>query len=253
MGKLIRSDLLEGIRTPRITSLYSSFLARRHHKMARDSGFFPVDYWSLRDFYFLMKDAARNLDVLGSWLPDEDRFIGYENPIARTELSSLEPFFSEEPWTQALESKRVLVIHPFAESIKAQYLRRGGLFPQNSKILPEFELTVLRAPQTLGGTHEKYQSWFDALFDLWRDVLELDFDVAIVGAGAYGFPISSWISELDKPVIHLGGVTQLLFGIRGNRWDNSPEHRHLVNSDWVRPLPNERPVTEQRVAENSYW
>ncbi len=81
----------------------------------------------------------------------------------------------------------------------------------------------------------------------------IDFDIAIIGAGAYGLPLASFIKNMGKKAIHLGGATQLLFGIKGKRWDNLPYFRKLYNENWVRPLPDEIPDNFQAVESGCYW
>ena len=61
----------------------------------------------------------------------------------------------------ALKGKRVLVIHPFDDTIQKQYLRRETLF-DDPNILPEFELHTIKAVQTIVGTKdERFETWFD--------------------------------------------------------------------------------------------
>jgi phytoene dehydrogenase-like protein len=81
----------------------------------------------------------------------------------------------------------------------------------------------------------------------------LDFDVAIIGAGAYGLPLAAHIKRLGKKAIQLGGATQILFGIRGRRWDRMPFFQGLYNEHWVRPLPEETPLNFQSVEDGCYW
>jgi hypothetical protein len=64
-----------------------------------------------------------------------------------------------------------------------------------------------------------------------------DFDVAIIGCGAYGFPLAAHLKRLGKKAIYMGGATQLLFGIKGKRWDNYRLISNFFNEHWVRPSP----------------
>ena len=46
--------------------------------------------------------------------------------------------------------------------------------------------------------------------------------VALLGCGAYGMPLGAFIKDgLKKPAIHVDGVLQLLFEIKGKRWDEN--------------------------------
>ena len=89
------------------------------------AGFFPNDTSLLPRFNDIMKDACRQTDILGLWQNAcEDYYIRrYCNDLSATcRLISLEPWRSKNPWSAALAGKKVLVVHPFEESIQDQYL-----------------------------------------------------------------------------------------------------------------------------------
>lgn len=93
----------------------------------------------------------------------------------------------------------------------------------NPDILPEFELKTLKAVQTLAGEKEdRFKTWFEALNYMYTEAMKIDFDIAIIGCGAYGMPLASMLKEAGKKAIHMGGVTQILFGIKGKRWEEEP-------------------------------
>lgn len=222
--------------------------------MHRNAGFFPADDNYLVKFGNLLWESSKEVDVFGVWYNLlEDYVIHNTSPDAElVELEGLEPYRSNIPWSRALKGKKVLVVHPFEESIKQQYLKRDYLF-KDPNVLPEFELITYKAIQTNAGATCEYDTWFDALEKMYNDIKELDFDVAIVGCGAYGLPLSAMIKKLNKQVIHLAGATQILFGIRGQRWDARPEMQQYFNEHWTRPLESERPKDAQKVEGGCYW
>ena len=60
--------------------------------------------------------------------------------------------------------------------------------------------------------------------------------------------------ELGKKALHLGGITQLLFGIKGRRWDARPKYTNgLYNDAWSRPLDAERPQNFMQIESGGYW
>jgi glycerol-3-phosphate dehydrogenase len=85
--------------------------------------------------------------------------------------------------------------------------------------------------------------------------LEIDFDVAIIGCGAYGMPLASKLKNAGKQAIHLGGATQLLFGIKGNRWENGYPTKiaTFFNDAWVRASAEETPQNAYTVERGCYW
>lgn len=174
-----------------------------------------------------------------------------------TYLHYIDPFrCPEHPWTEALEGKRVLVIHPQAELIRSQYEKRERLFP-GTKILPEFTLIVQKAVQTNAGeVDERYANWFEALEDMYEKAMQEEFDLAILGCGAYGFPLAAKIKAAGRQAVHLGGITQILFGIHGKRWDEDKNHQFLKQYDseaWVRISDKDKPKDADSVEGGCYW
>ncbi|MCD7889292.1 MAG: hypothetical protein LUG23_05190 [Oscillospiraceae bacterium] len=220
------------------------------------SGFFSNDYDQLKRFSELMKDSIKLLDYLAVWnLSMEEYYIKKyaKQNLAMSRLRFLEPWYSENPWTKCLKGKKVLVIHPFTDTIRNQYGKREYLF-DNPDILPEFELLTLKAVQTISGNRDpRFETWFDALDYMFNEAMKLDFDVALIGCDAYGFPLVAKLKKAGKKAIHMGGVLQVLFGIKGSRWDNDPVVSSLYNQYWVRPAENEKPSNYGSVENGCYW
>ena len=82
---------------------------------------------------------------------------------------------------------------------------------------------------------------------------ESDFDIAIIGCGAYGFPLAAYIKSIGKQAIHLGGATQYLFGIKSNACEQQLEFKNLMNEYWVRPSMTEKPKNYMNVESGRYW
>ena len=119
--------------------------------------------------------------------------------------------------------------------------------------MPEFELQLLRAPQTLAGNSDGYASWTEAYEKMRCAISAMEFDVAILGCGAYGLPLGAQIKSIGKIAIHLGGATQLLFGISGKRWADKPSFQAIMTDEWRFPLENEKPRNLEMVEEGCYW
>lgn len=229
-------------------------------QLCRWSGFFPEDSSLLPDFAETFKAAIPRVDLLGVWFqPFEEYYIrtllGPQAECAY--LLDLEPWSAPEcPWTAALEGRRVLVIHPFARTIREQYARREALFP-GTKILPAFSLRLVPAVQTLAGNRdERFADWFEALDWMFDRAMEEEFDTAIIGCGAYGLPLAAKIRQAGRQAIHLGGAVQLLFGIRGRRWDEGEAFgyvRRFYNDCWVWPPPRDRVRNGGAVEGGCYW
>ena len=221
------------------------------------SGVFSNDDASLHRFCDLYHHAMLQADFLAVWDVGAERKVAGEMLKAGhtrfLRLRSLEPYYFADPWSAALAGKRVLVVHPFAKSIRSQYERRGEIFPGKS-VLPEFaSLTVIPAVQGIAGEKPPFATWFDALEHMEREMLSTDFDVALIGAGAYGLPLAAYCRSIGKQAIQTSGATQILFGIKGRRWDDHPIISKLYNSAWVRPAESETPHSKSVVEGGSYW
>lgn len=222
----------------------------------RDAGLFPYGNETAYRFGMLMKESSKQLDLLAVWhTVMQDYLVNCVCPsdMVTTSLADIEPYYCSHPWTSALAGKKVVVVHPFQKTIEEQYRKREKLF-DDPEVLPEFELRTVKAVQTIAYSEDdRFRSWFDALDYMFSEVMKEDFDVAIIGCGAYGFPLAAKIRAAGKTAIHLGGATQLLFGIKGKRWDTSKTVSALYNDYWVRPSVEDRPKQAQAVENGCYW
>lgn len=209
-----------------------------------------------------MLNDMKFVDVLGSWRKQEFFINDRLNNCKKIPLAFLEPFWADSPWTEALTGKNVLVIHPFAKLIEKQYKKRNLLF-KDSRLLPYFKLNTIQAVQTIGGDNAGFSSWFDALDFMKSEMDKYDYDVALIGCGAYGFPLAAHAKLRGKVGIHMGGALQLLFGIKGKRWENpnlatttlggKGKYLDLFNEEWVYPDETLRPKAFKQVENGCYW
>ncbi len=221
------------------------------------SGIFPLKLKDFHDFCRIYIDSALEIDLLASWLKGENLFVDRSRRMMSTSLPNIEPYYHESPWSAALEGRKVLVIHPYAESIELQYHNHRQMLFENPNVLPDFELVTYKSVQSLGGQKSEYKSWTEAIEAMKNDIHKIEFDIAILGCGAYGLPLASTIKKnLKKQAIHLGGATQILFGIKGLRWDRMEEVCKFYNNYWTRPLPHEVPEASklfEAVEGSGYW
>ena len=228
------------------------------HALYNNAGFFPFPTdEDVSRFTKIYQDAFQEVDVLGCWyLRGEEYMIreyGADN-LRLSRLGDLEPWkYPSAPWSEALKGKKVLFIHPFKDTILVQAPKWKQIFP-GTAILPEMDVKLLRAVQTIAGTKdERFENWFEALQWMFKEAMKIDFDVAIIGCGAYGMPLASMIKKSGKQAIHLGGATQLFWGIRGARWDENAEFKPLFNDAWIRPLPSDCVTNREKVEDGCYW
>lgn len=222
--------------------------------LCNNAGFFPKATNMIPRFSELMQEDVKLMDCCCTcdW-EDEKLFEQLFDPkIVFARLEDMEPYDYSEPWSKALIGKKVLVVHPFEKSIKAQYAKRNYLW-NNPDVLPAFELKTIKAVQTIAGEKAPFNDWFEALDYMKSQMDAIDYDVAIIGCGAYGFHLAAHAKRTGHKAIHLGGATQILFGIKGKRWEELPAVSKFFNDFWVNPLPEETPKNNTRVEGGCYW
>lgn len=150
-----------------------------------------------------------------------------------------------------MNNKKVLVISSFDGLIKRQF-ESSNL----KKIYDNFpnitKLETIKFPYCFhnNGPHENYFETLDIVFE---EIKKIDFDIAILGCGAYGHMLSHKIDkELNKDAIYVGGSIQTLFGIISSR---EKEHGKIkYNEYWITEIPVEyRPNNYKLIENGCYW
>lgn len=240
-------------------------MPQRVRDLINNSGFFSAyEDQQIESFCELMLSDIKYLDVLGSWVHKECLIEDQLININKIFLPYLEPYYATIPWTMMLKGKKVLVVHPFANQIKRQYYQNRTKIFKHNDILPDFRLEVIAAVQSLGGEANGFHTWFEALQSMKDEIDKVNYDICIIGCGAYGFHLAAHVKRSGKKAIHLGGATQLLFGIKGNRWENPMYgvkewglpygfYTDMFNDYWVKPGSEGRPRNAEEVEGACYW
>lgn len=148
-----------------------------------------------------------------------------------------------------------MIVHPFSELIEQQYQRRNDIFPEK-KILPECNIKVVKAIQSSGETvPTEYANWSEALDMLYERCIRTDFQVALLACGSYAVPLASRLKKAGKQAIVLGGMMQLMFGIKGSRWEASrPGIVAMYNDAWIRAGEGYRVENANKMVDGAaYW
>lgn len=225
--------------------------------MESTPGFFPADDYNMIKFACEQIEVTKHVDILGVRKEKFEEEMCLKYLPQHTKLVVLPSIggsmYYKNPWTRHLKGKKVLVIHPFEESIKKQYKKRELLF-KNPDVLPEFELITYKPAQGICESKKElpYQTWFEALEDMKKQISKIDFDIALIAAGAYGMFLGAHIKAMGKKAVHIGGNLQILFGIKGKRWDPG---EGLYNEHWIRPSADETPKGVEKFEGGTfaYW
>lgn len=223
------------------------------------AGLYPLTEETREKFKQDMYAALDCVDLIPRWNRvhpafETEVFKKYCKNAKITHLQHLEPYFFEKPWTDYLAGKKVLVVSPFTESIEKNYPNLDKIW--NGKIKPTFELKTLKYPFALK-INPKAQLMWSTSDHIYREYIKLiqnvDFDVCITGTGYTSLLLAAVAKKMGKIGIHLGGATQILFGIKGQRWREIKEFQPLFNEHWTDPLDIEKPDKRSLVEGGCYW
>lgn len=218
------------------------------------SGFFPSNEETIHKFSKMMLEDMKLLDILGCWRVEEGFLQKYFPLAKRIKISTLEPYLQKNPWSEVLENKKVLVIHPFNTTIEKQYNNHREFLFADKRVLPKFKsFETIQAVQTIAGTDSNFNDWFEALDYMKAEMNTKDYDVVIIGCGAYGFPLAAHAKRMGKKAIHLGGPTQMLFGVKGKRWVENENFKTIINEHFVYPDTTDTIKNASKVEDGCYW
>ena len=212
--------------------------------LKESSGFFSNDIENIKKFCQYQMEIMKNVDICTSSIKQERFIIKYLGKQKLVNYHSLFLPSLNEPWTKVLEGKKVLVINPFTKSIEKQYNIKHLLF-ENKEFLPDFYLETYKPVQITNESDNKFNTWWDALDYMKKEIEKRDFDVALLSCGAYGHPLCSHIKMMGKQAIYLGRNLQLMFGIRSSGWLGEK----YANEHWIKPLLEDLPKNTEY---NSY-
>jgi hypothetical protein len=225
-----------------------------------NAGVFPLNHETVARWASAYLEAVECLDGAIQWQPslfDKQLLDTYNGrAVVSQGIEDLLPFaLKQQAWHYGLEGKRILVVHPMVQSLRLQSARFSSIWPDASI----GELIVVPSPYSPWVSGQaKFPSFFAALDWMKNEIAKHTFDLGIIGAGAFSLPLLKFVKHLGVPCVHLGGRTQLLFGIRGSRWDSEPdawksEQCYNNSEHWIRPLPADIPANGHLVEGGCYW
>lgn len=153
------------------------------------------------------------------------------------------PINTQRPWTDALGGKKVLVVSQFADFLLEQYSKREKLY-SGEWMFPEMELIPVKSIWYFPG-NETFATWFDALNYLYTKIMEHDFDIALLSCGPFAIHLAPMLKRAGKQAIQYAGELQMLFGIRGARWDDNPVFKKYFNESWIRITKEQVGISEE--------
>jgi hypothetical protein len=241
--------------------------------LERNAGVFPSDKDSVGGWHATYENAVLNADVLATgWYgpiqKEEQNFLKeHEWKGIQVPLRSLEPYYvsPELRWSEVLEDQHICVVSSFTESMIQQVLKGLNKCFYPDSILPENAdyafvrtgyapvLAQGRCSWTEASDGESITSWQEAVDYVVDRVCMTKARFVLIGCGGLGMIIAHELKNRGKICLVLGGATQILFGIKGKRWENHSFISKLFNWNWISPSADETPGGAQDVEGGCYW
>ncbi len=227
------------------------------------AGLFPHDLEFYRSYGELFMQGVKSLDLLGIWKGKGEPTI-YEQLGLKSRIANYQEMVGEFPaiavgaapcWLPELKGYRVMVVSSFADLINERANEADWNRYWAGRI-PWIAPSAFKAVTFPYGFEKETQSAYRDSIDLLdqfkaahQETLN-NSDIVLLGCGAYAIPLVQWARENGKVAIHMGGEIQVVFGIKGGRWD---QVEGLYNEHWVRPGGRLKPSTAKSVEDGCYW
>lgn len=238
--------------------LFDEYQLFGHNRLQQSNMYslFHEDINEIEDWVNLTKEDCKDVDIMAYFEdhPIEEYLIrSYCKNSKLIRLEQIETIIYDVPWTMALEGKKVLIISPFVDTITEQYPKMDKIYA-GRKMLPQFELKTLKSVW-YSGTDDDFNTWPEALSYLYEEAMKIDFDIALLSCSTFGFDLACMMKRAGKQAIQYGGALQVLFGIKGARWDNYPPYSKYYNEHWVRAPKTEAPSKTfvNKLDNGCYW
>ena len=175
-------------------------------------------------------------------------------------LRSLEPYYVdlERQWTRLLSGHRVAVVSSFTETARSQVPKLSAIWP-NGLLPSDIDWRWVQAghpPSVAQGRNEwplNVATWSDAVNHVVVEVIRTGARFALIGCGGLSMPIAKALKDRGIIAIVLGGAIQILFGIKGKRWETHPVISKFWNDSWVWPSEDETPRGANGIEGGCYW
>ena len=237
--------------------------------LERNAGIFPV---AQQHIFYKWRDASiratKSADVIaaGWYEPLRDAeataFDNWQVKAVQVPLRSLEPYYVEpqEQWTRLLSGHRVVVVTSFTETAKSQIQKGPEKLWNKRGVLPnDVDWCWIQTghPRSIAKGQNEWpphiHSSLQAADYIVSEVVNSGARFALIGCGGIGMVIGKMLKDRGIIAIVLGGAIQVLFGIKGQRWQSHEQISKFWNDDWVWPSEKETPGGAAAIENGCYW
>lgn len=229
-----------------------------YHQMPTNAGFFgdqkDLKEWR-RAMYLALVNADLNLRVVSCpsfYVCDEV-------------LNKLQLFVPTLPYVEDIEFWKSLIINLntnnlcfvsyFAEEMnQRKSLIKNKIFNDKKTQWHDTDPTLWKfvfSENTIKGNEPKDKTYNEVYQDLLKRCLESDAKIYFLACGCYGIPLCNDLKKAGKKAVYVGGFLQLLFGLKGKRWDDRELVNQYYNKHWK--YPSKKPKNAELVEGACYW
>ena len=233
--------------------------------LERNAGIFPANmYYKWREASITATQSANAL-VTGWYEPlceaEKAALDSWNTWAMKIPLRSLEPYYVDPNyrWTQFLSEQRVAVVSSFTETARKQVEHLSEIWGTNTMLPSDVEwhwVQTGHAPSVAQGRNEwppHIHTWSQAVDHVVLEVIRSGARFALIGCGGLSMPIAKMLKERGIIAIVLGGAIQILFGIKGKRWEKHDTISKFWNDAWIWPSVNETPIGATGIEGGCYW
>ena len=238
------------------------------HVLEKNAGIFPIAIHSI--FYRWQAasiEATKSADVLATgWyapLMDAEAAIlkSWLVSAIHVPLRSLEPYYvaPENQWTRLLAGHRVAVVSSFTETAAKQVTMLDAIWGSKGVLPNNIDWCWVQTghPACVAKGRNEWpdtiHNWSQAADYVVGEVMKSGARFALIGCGGMGMPIAKALKDRGIIAIVLGGAIQVLFGIKGRRWETHSVISTFWNDAWVWPSESETPAGSDAVEGGCYW
>lgn len=228
-------------------------------------GLFPLQPDFLLKYADYYANHARNMDSLGLIL---DAVLG-PKILDFYQLSNRLIYFKDQIYDKsspadpgncyldALKGKKILIICPFAGLLKeraAGQIFEGVWRKTGKRWFHPTSVDALEIPYGFAReTQLRFGTTICQLDSIQEQLAHRDFDVALIAAAGLSIPLDSFVKQMGKISLSLGGDLQVLFGVIGKRWRDKPRWKQdYFNECWI-DMPESYKPKEALFRDGDYW
>ncbi len=145
-----------------------------------------------------------------------------------------------------LPTNNLCFVSYFTEEMQKQVPLMNWIYPKKIRYKKNpRDWKFVFSENTIAGNEPKDKTYNEVLEDLFQRCLKQDADVYFLSCGCYGLPLQYKLKEAGKKSIYVGGLMQLLFGLKGKRWDERKIINQHYNKYWK--YPTKKPKNSELV------